>query len=818
MKKLLLFLTFLPLSLLAQEPPIQQLNNAFNCSTEEPIIKSKGFRLSLTQANKQEIDIINYLLTTDTNTAYYFLRDYSVSGQTDAFSEENALKVVQYFKDEIIQVLDPQLTNRSPVNFIEYLRAYDSHAWYESDVSLTETYITVLIDLLGDLYSADVYWARSGQMNDIRWNTTLLMDIPQRRIETYHFLLEHLAKSDQEYIDFAEYQIKHLNAASAIIWRAYNNSDDDFILTTLEDTEFIDTIFDIISNPWIAENTPEVTGNFVNLFYPIILRSKDYSTSFDLDNFIERILDLEASFEVGTIAHAKIINALSYISRELNIDFNIDFDFYITEYYNLNFENEYIFDDNSMVIHTNLNANKVKSLYLAIRESRANFFKLTGDLEPLTSDTNEVVHMYIFESYETYTAYGDILFGIPTNNGGIYIEEHSSLYTFDRVDESLPLDILLKHEYVHYLDGRYNIEGDFGRTGFYDFSKSVFWVEGLANFVAGAHVDKGFYMTYAMASGIAGDIENNTQFSLFESINTSYSYGFKMYAHAEATWSYLYNYKRDTLQTMFDLVKSNNVNDLFNLLDEIAGDASLNTQYQEYLNQIKIDFEDSKINDPNLKYYDFTQPEIENDSISYALNQSGLSDFEILESFQNPYKFVKIQKDTVVTDLNEFDKYLESVITNLDKDLYNGFKIATAQIDSVDEDLNIIYSLEIPVNGKITVETEDNGEDNEGDGDSGEEGDNEGDGDPVDPVDPVDPEPIITKIVAYPNPTANIINITGLTQNSQVFIYNLNGQIVFNTTTSENVFSYNMSRFQTGMYIVVVKTQKETKSLKIIKR
>jgi hypothetical protein len=835
MKKLLLFLTFLPLSLLAQEPPIERPTDNYFCTVEAKINPKtkKDYKFTIAQSAKQEVDAVEYLLSTDLETVIQFLENFSQSGQTTIFSSQNAIKAAQYFKENIIQLIDINLSDKNPEKFIKYFKMLEYHAFYQSSVSLSESYISELLITLEVLYNSEKYWLKSDDLDYFRWFATLLLDIPGHRADAYDLIMLNLQKQSIDDIEHSTPQVTHLSAISSIIWRGYLNGDNAFIIKSAADDRFINSIFSIIENDWFIDNNQEyIAGNFINILYPIFVKYDEYARTilpnYDLVGLANRTSALINSYEFGDYRHAKLLGTIANIIHMTGIQFDVDIETYKQRYYELNFQNTYKYDDDSIIIHTNISPSRVQKMYLALREARANFFKLSGDTTPLASDPNYAIDLYIFESDFAYSTYGSILFNVPTNNGGIYIE-NKGLYTFDRNDPVLTLEMLLKHEYVHYLDGRYNIEGDYLESDIYDLRKSVFWVEGLANFVAGASLQKGFFISEAMGYEIANNIYNNDTFTLKKSINTSYDYGFKMYAYSEATWGFLYNNKYSELKDLFKFIKEDNATEFFALLDQIANDTTLEPLYQEYLNEIKVAIDNNQISDPYLKSYDFAQPEIENDSITYVLNQSGIIDFEIVDAFTNPFKFVNIKKDTVVTDISELrnlDNYLEDLIGSLDKSLYNGFNVATAQIDSVDENLNIIYSLQIPVNGKITIETSGGGDNGGGNGDGdGDGGDDNGDGDNGngdgdngggDPVDPVDP--IITKIVAYPNPTVDQINITGLTNNSQVFIYNLSGQMLFNKTTSDNIFTFNMSRFPTGMYIVLVKTQKETKSLKIIKR
>ena len=83
-----------------------------------------------------------------------------------------------------------------------------------------------------------------------------------------------------------------------------------------------------------------------------------------------------------------------------------------------------------------------------------NFSARPPFLDPVPGDDNENLTLVVYGSPADYQAYQGFLYdGLPTNNGGIYIETMGTLFTYDRTEEEsfLTLEELLRHEYVHYL-------------------------------------------------------------------------------------------------------------------------------------------------------------------------------------------------------------------------------------------------------------------------------------------------------------------------------------------------------------------------------
>lgn len=60
-------------------------------------------------------------------------------------------------------------------------------------------------------------------------------------------------------------------------------------------------------------------------------------------------------------------------------------------------------------------------------------------------------------------------------------------------------------------------------------------------------------------------------------------------------------------------------------------------------------------------------------------------------------------------------------------------------------------------------------------------------------------------INVYPNPATNVLNITGITHKTNVYLYDVVGNLVFEKETENNVV-LNIEQFSKGIYIVKVGT------------
>lgn len=107
---------------------------------------------------------------------------------------------------------------------------------------------------------------------------------------------------------------------------------------------------------------------------------------------------------------------------------------------------------------------------------------------PVAGDLNDELEVVIFASSDQYQLYGGVLFDISTNNGGIYLEGDPTdasnqarfiAYVAEWKEEFEVWNLM--HEAVHYLDGRFNMQGDFQDTMS---ASTVWWTEGIAEYVS----------------------------------------------------------------------------------------------------------------------------------------------------------------------------------------------------------------------------------------------------------------------------------------------------------------------------------------------
>lgn len=118
--------------------------------------------------------------------------------------------------------------------------------------------------------------------------------------------------------------------------------------------------------------------------------------------------------------------------------------------------------------------------------------------QPVADDNNDYLVTSIFDSAEHYGNYGNTLYDISTNNGGLYLEgnpadidNQAHFFAYQQTNNDQWWVWNFEHEYTHYLDGRYIKYGGFEH---FPLNESTWWTEGLAEYIAwGDDFPRGLY-------------------------------------------------------------------------------------------------------------------------------------------------------------------------------------------------------------------------------------------------------------------------------------------------------------------------------------
>jgi microbial collagenase len=115
----------------------------------------------------------------------------------------------------------------------------------------------------------------------------------------------------------------------------------------------------------------------------------------------------------------------------------------------------------------------------------AYFHRVIGDKGAIPGDVNTNLEVVAFDDYAQYALYAWAIYNIDVDNGGMYEEGNptqvgnQARFIAHEADWLRPSFEIwnLNHEYTHYLDGRYNMYGDFEASLT---TPTIWWVEGIA--------------------------------------------------------------------------------------------------------------------------------------------------------------------------------------------------------------------------------------------------------------------------------------------------------------------------------------------------
>lgn len=251
--------------------------------------------------------------------------------------------------------------------------------------------------------------------------------------------------------------------------------------------------------------------------------------------------------------------------------------------------NVYTFEDSSMVIRTGdkVTKEKVQRLYWASKEVKAQFHRVIGnDNELEKGNPDDVLTMVLYNSPKEYKL-NQPLYGYSTDNGGMYIEGDGTFFTYERTPEEsiFSLEELFRHEYCHYLQGRYMVPGMWGTGDFYQGKdwRLTWFEEGSAEFFAGSTRDEDVLPRKSQVSGLSTD--PSERFSTDKLLHSKYG-SWDFYYYGFAFCDYMYNNRLDIFNNLVDNIISNNVSGYDSYIETLSKNATVDQGYQNHMQNL----------------------------------------------------------------------------------------------------------------------------------------------------------------------------------------------------------------------------------------
>ena len=343
--------------------------------------------------------------------------------------------------------------------------------------------------------------------------------------------------------------------------------------------------------------------------------------------------------------------------------------------------NRTTYDDETIIFKTGdgVTPEKIETLYWAMKEVKAQFHRVSLNDIPLEeSNPDDSLIAVIYNSPADYT-YNNFLYGLGTNNGGIYIESWGTFFTYERTpQESIyTLEDLFRHEFSHYLQGRYMAPGMWGQDPIYDNERLSWFEEGGAEFLAGSSRLNGIQTRLTMVENIAGNEAD--RMTLAEVVNATYG-NWEFYTYGFAFFDYMYKYRMDMLLEMVEFVKTGDGDSFDILMDEIANSDELNDLYQAHMDSLKAN--QNNFTDPVTSSLYFE--EIENIPTEDIINEiSSISQIQNISSetyLSSDHNLLSINGEITLETNNDSDSLwlamnsnLNNVLASLDEINWNGY-------------------------------------------------------------------------------------------------------------------------------------------------
>ncbi|MEV4432494.1 collagenase [Streptomyces sp. NPDC049585] len=254
------------------------------------------------------------------------------------------------------------------------------------------------------------------------------------------------------------------------------------------------------------------------------------------------------------------------------------------------FPRTYTYDKGGIEVRTALDAATVDQLYYASKQVKNQFFRVLGTDRPLAGDPNSTLHIHLYASRADYEVFHPFLTGMATNNGGVYIEQGATFYTYQRrvpQDSRLTLEELFRHEYTHYLNGRWAVPGFFGEGPWYTGDLTTAMDEGTAEFFDGSTRDEGIKVRKSLVQGIINDTAGGKpRMTVDKLLHATYGGdGFRFYDYAGTFFEFLWREHPSLLREMYGYERADDPKGFDAWRTRTGRDAALQKSYDAFLDE-----------------------------------------------------------------------------------------------------------------------------------------------------------------------------------------------------------------------------------------
>ena len=435
--------------------------------------------------------LVALIKTADIEDCLYDLYELTGSAAAGTFAESKMVTVANAMASSAADY--PGNNTTQLLNLVVFLRAgyyvqYNNRDAVGDYGANLEAAIRTALDAF---FSSPQAFANSSDNGQVLSEAITLIDSAMQNARYAHVLADFLdASNDSMLADW--YMRSALNSVFTVAFRGHQN--DDFNALVLSDNRFFDAIYHFqqrwrdsligTENAYLLLNAARESARFLR--YDGTLKTLARSRT-------KAMLDVAPPRGETLPLWAALADMADY------------FDAGNCSYYDICDWQRELADSVLPARHTCSDSIKVRAQQMTSPElddtcaklvSQEAYFhhRLETSRIPIPGDKNEDLEIIVFNSSDDYANYAGTLFGINTNNGGMYLEgnpesddNQARFIAYERTwrlpgESELPFAIWnLEHEYVHYLDGRFIAKGGFSDS---QQAKTVWWGEGLAQYIA----------------------------------------------------------------------------------------------------------------------------------------------------------------------------------------------------------------------------------------------------------------------------------------------------------------------------------------------
>ena len=215
--------------------------------------------------------------------------------------------------------------------------------------------------------------------------------------------------------------------------------------------------------------------------------------------------------------------------------------------------------------HNNLHTNTVKNTCDALLNAQTKFHQLFNTQNsPVQGDQSTTMQVVVYGSQRHYVVLANEHFSIPTGNAGVFIEgkpsQSGNVVKFVTYNDTNKINNVV-HEFTRYLDGRFNLAGNYCESLHDDHSAPnfcenetpiyphlVWWTEGLGQYIS-------FGNNYIDALAIA----HEKTYQLSDIFNTSYnrnSGNERTYQYSYLAVRYMLEHHKSRIDRVLNLLRA----------------------------------------------------------------------------------------------------------------------------------------------------------------------------------------------------------------------------------------------------------------------